>query len=136
MICSNCVHGKPGRREVLLRVRDTARRRLSDMRDGKSTRREVLLECATPLRPGARPADARTAAATVASPTPPALVGGNVAAVAERRLVASLFADLVGFTTFFEGRDAGEEVRELLSRYFEVSSDVVRCWRAPSEVHR
>ncbi|HUK97787.1 MAG TPA: adenylate/guanylate cyclase domain-containing protein [Gaiellaceae bacterium] len=36
----------------------------------------------------------------------------------ERRLVSVLFADLVGFTTLSESRDA-EEVRELLSRYFE-----------------
>ncbi|MGZ4210921.1 MAG: ATP-binding protein, partial [Actinomycetota bacterium] len=39
-------------------------------------------------------------------------------AVAERRLVSVLFADLVGFTSFSEGRDA-EEVRDLLSRYFD-----------------
>ncbi len=39
-------------------------------------------------------------------------------AVAERRLVSVLFADLVGFTTLSEHRDP-EEVRELLSRYFE-----------------
>jgi class 3 adenylate cyclase/tetratricopeptide (TPR) repeat protein len=39
-------------------------------------------------------------------------------AVAERRLVSVLFADLVGFTTISESRDA-EEVRELLSRYFD-----------------
>ncbi|MGZ4241778.1 MAG: ATP-binding protein [Actinomycetota bacterium] len=38
--------------------------------------------------------------------------------MAERRLVSVLFADLVGFTSFSEGRDA-EEVRELLSRYFD-----------------
>src|SRR5579859_5365541 len=37
---------------------------------------------------------------------------------AERRLVTVLFADLVGFTTLSEFRDA-EDVRELLSRYFE-----------------
>ncbi len=37
---------------------------------------------------------------------------------AERRLVTVLFADLVGFTTVSESRDA-EEVRELLTRYFE-----------------
>jgi len=40
------------------------------------------------------------------------------APVAERRLVSILFADLVGFTTLSESRDP-EEVRELLSRYFE-----------------
>ena len=38
--------------------------------------------------------------------------------VAERRLVSVLFADLVGYTTLCEHRDP-EEVRELLSRYFD-----------------
>ncbi|HZU61890.1 MAG TPA: adenylate/guanylate cyclase domain-containing protein, partial [Solirubrobacteraceae bacterium] len=37
---------------------------------------------------------------------------------AERRLVSVLFADLVGFTTLSEHRDP-EEVRDLLSRYFD-----------------
>ena len=45
--------------------------------------------------------------------------------IAERRLVSILFADLVGFTTLAEGRDA-EETRELLARYFELARDVVR----------
>ena len=39
--------------------------------------------------------------------------------VAEIRLVSVLFADLVGFTALSEARDA-EEVRDLLSRYFDV----------------
>jgi class 3 adenylate cyclase len=51
--------------------------------------------------------DAEAAAPVVAAP----------AAKAERRLVSVLFADLVGFTSLSEARDA-EEVRELLSRYF------------------
>ena len=38
--------------------------------------------------------------------------------VSERRLVSVLFADLVGFTTLSEHRDP-EEVRELLSQYFD-----------------
>ena len=46
------------------------------------------------------------------------------APVAERRLVSVLFADLVGFTTLAEGRDA-EDTRELLSRYFDLSRDVI-----------
>ncbi len=53
---------------------------------------------------------------TLAAPTP--------AAVAERRLVSVLFADLVGFTTLAEGRDA-EDTRELLTRYFDLSRDVI-----------
>ena len=44
--------------------------------------------------------------------------------VAERRLVSVLFADLVGFTTLSENRDA-EEVRELLSRYFETARTII-----------
>jgi predicted ATPase/class 3 adenylate cyclase len=43
---------------------------------------------------------------------------------AERRLVSVLFADLVGFTTLSESRDA-EEVRELLSRYFDTARQVI-----------
>jgi predicted ATPase/class 3 adenylate cyclase len=42
----------------------------------------------------------------------------------ERRLVSVLFADLVGFTRMSEAQDA-EEVRELLSRYFELSARVL-----------
>src|SRR6266480_7784422 len=42
----------------------------------------------------------------------------------ERRLVSVLFADLVGFTTLSEARDP-EEVRELLSKYFDVSRQLI-----------
>jgi class 3 adenylate cyclase/tetratricopeptide (TPR) repeat protein len=42
------------------------------------------------------------------------------APISERRLVSVLFADLVGFTTLSESRDP-EEVRELLTRYFETA---------------
>ena len=44
--------------------------------------------------------------------------------VAERRLVSVLFADLVGFTTASEARDA-EDVRELLSRYFDTCRTLI-----------
>src|SRR2546421_3297701 len=59
--------------------------------------------------------------ATVPVATVPAAA---VAPVAERRLVSVLFADLVGFTTASEGRDA-EETRELLTRYFDSSRQIV-----------
>ena len=57
---------------------------------------------------------AREAVLVAPAGEPPA----PTAPVAERRLVSVLFADLVGFTTISESRDA-EGVRELLSRYFE-----------------
>ncbi len=45
-------------------------------------------------------------------------------AEAERRLVSVLFGDLVGFTPLSEDRDP-EEVRELLSRYFDTARQVI-----------
>src|SRR5438552_3334788 len=74
--------------------------------------------CGAPYEPGERfCGDCGTALA--AAPAPAAAVAAPVAtAVAERRLVSVLFADLVGFTTLSESRDP-EEVRALLSRYFD-----------------
>ncbi len=46
------------------------------------------------------------------------------APAAERRLVTVLFADLVGFTSHAEARDP-EDVRELLSRYFELCRTLI-----------
>jgi class 3 adenylate cyclase/tetratricopeptide (TPR) repeat protein len=46
------------------------------------------------------------------------------AAIAERRLVSVLFADLVGFTTIAEDRDP-EQVRELLDGYFQTMREIV-----------
>ena len=53
-----------------------------------------------------------------------ALISLSAVPVAERRLVTALFADLVGFTTLSESRDA-EEVRELLSDYFETCRTLI-----------
>ena len=61
------------------------------------------------------------AAAAVAAPSP------REAPVAERRLVTVLFADLVGFTPLSESRDP-EEVRELLSRYFETTRRLIELY--------
>jgi class 3 adenylate cyclase/tetratricopeptide (TPR) repeat protein len=48
----------------------------------------------------------------------------RAAPVSERRLVSVLFADLVGFTSLSESRDA-EEVREFLTRYFETCRTLI-----------
>jgi class 3 adenylate cyclase/tetratricopeptide (TPR) repeat protein len=70
------------------------------------------LECGTALPaatagPVAQPASAAPAASTV-----------------ERRQVSVLFADLTGFTSFSEKRDA-EDVREMLSDYFDSSRRII-----------
>jgi class 3 adenylate cyclase/tetratricopeptide (TPR) repeat protein len=72
-------------------------------------------ECGAPLTEALAVAPASTAA-----PLAPAS-----AQQAERRLVSVMFADLVGFTTLSEVRDA-EAVRDLLSRYFESASAIVQ----------
>jgi predicted ATPase/class 3 adenylate cyclase len=73
-------------------------------------------ECGSPLS-----ASASTPAVLNAASASAAL---RAAPVAERRLVSVLFADLVGFTTLSESRDA-EEVRELLSRYFDTCRKLI-----------
>jgi class 3 adenylate cyclase/tetratricopeptide (TPR) repeat protein len=70
-----------------------------------------------------------TALAVAAVPSVSApLVRGPAARpgpAAERRLVSVLFMDLVGFTALSESRDP-EEVRELLSRYFDSSRSLIQ----------
>jgi class 3 adenylate cyclase/tetratricopeptide (TPR) repeat protein len=73
-------------------------------------------ECAARLVAGASPS-----ASATSRPVVPTLIA---APIAERRLVSVLFADLVGFTTLAEGRDA-EDIRELLARYFDLARDVI-----------
>ena len=84
-------------------------------------------ECATALGAGAPaatpsagpgPAPAPSAASFAPSTAP------HAAGAAERRLVSVLFIDLVGSTGFAEGRDA-EDVREMLTRYFDLASEVI-----------
>ena len=81
------------------------------LRDIQPARRQVLRRMRDCTEQRGRADDRR----------PPAV---SEPASAERRLVTVLFADLVGFTTLAEGRDA-EDVRELLTAYFELASDVI-----------
>ena len=81
-------------------------------------------ECGTPISGAA--AGQAGAVGTAATRVPaPIAAGGTPAPIAERRLVTVLFADLVGFTSLAEGRDA-EAVRDLLSQYFELASETIR----------
>jgi class 3 adenylate cyclase/tetratricopeptide (TPR) repeat protein len=94
--------------------------------------------CGTPFEAGERfcgecgsalpQAAASTTAGTTTS-SPPSISGSSAPTVAqgatsERRLVSILFADLVGFTPFAEERDS-EDVRETLTRYFELATEVI-----------
>jgi class 3 adenylate cyclase/tetratricopeptide (TPR) repeat protein len=83
-------------------------------------------ECGSALGGSAPPAAA--APRTTATPAGP----GPSATVSERRHVSVLFCDLVGFTSLSESRDA-EDVRELLSRYFELARSVVERYAGTVE---
>ena len=67
--------------------------------------------------------------ATVAAENRPRaqVTSAREAPASERRLVTVLFADLVGFTALSESRDA-EEVRELLSRYFDLCRRLIELY--------
>ncbi len=77
--------------------------------------------CGLGSLPGERFCGACGSALAAVAPSP------AEAPVAERRLVSVLFADLVGFTPLSESRDP-EEVRELLSRYFDTCRRLVELY--------
>ncbi len=85
--------------------------------------------CASPVTPGAKFCpECGTRLGDAPRPVPAAMGEPGpflpVQPETQRRLVSVLFADLVGFTTLAEGRDA-EQVRELLGRYFDLATEVV-----------
>ncbi|HUY23699.1 MAG TPA: adenylate/guanylate cyclase domain-containing protein [Candidatus Saccharimonadales bacterium] len=81
-------------------------------------------ECGAPLTLASGGASLGTTAPTglLLNTTP--LVSSTADDVVELRVVSVLFADLVGFTVLSESRDP-EEVRDLLSRYFDVCRALV-----------
>ena len=118
----------------------TAGRRTGRAQVLRAVRVGLAAACATaaPQEPrhgsaaSARRRSERARAGEVGLPALP-LVGPPVA---ERRLVSVLFADLVGFTTLAEGRDA-EDTRELLTPLLRSARDVDRPLRRHRrEVHR
>jgi class 3 adenylate cyclase/tetratricopeptide (TPR) repeat protein len=79
--------------------------------------------CGAPSESGQRFCDQCGSALAPGTAVPAPAVARDAPA-SERRLVSVLFADLVGFTPLSETRDA-EEVRELLSRYFDSCRRIV-----------
>ncbi len=86
----------------------------------------VCPSCGAEAEPGDAFCGECGAQLTASTDNAPARAEGSAqpAPAAERRLVSVLFADLVGHTSFSEVRDA-EDVRELLSRYFEGARTVI-----------
>jgi class 3 adenylate cyclase len=91
----------------------------------------VCINCSNPLGGDDRfcskcGTDQQAAGAGVASSAASSAQERQVSSptASERRLVSVLFADLVGFTTYSEGRDP-EVVREMLTEYFDRSRAII-----------
>ncbi len=114
MICSNCGTENRAGRKFCIQCGSGLAAACANCGSALEAEARFCGECGTPV--------GRDEAAVSGLMSDPASV--REAPVAERRLVSVLFADLVGFTALAEGRDA-EDTRELLSRYFDLASDIV-----------
>ncbi len=116
MICSNCGTENEAGRKFCIECASRLAAGCPNCGTANPPTAKFCGECATPLT-GA-------VASVSADADPRGADAERGHAVAERRLVSILFADLVGFTPFAEERDA-EDVRDTLSRYFELASEVI-----------
>src|SRR5262245_28598518 len=107
MICPNCATENEQGKKFCTECGTPLARTCPSCGSAISGEEKFCGECGAPLH-----AVPSTPAAT---PAPPA---------SERRLVSVLFADLAGFTSLSESRDH-EEVRELLSRYFDACRTLI-----------
>lgn len=87
---------------------------------GTNLQAATCSSCGAEIVPGARFCSSCGAVQDVVA----ASVAGPAAPVASRRITSVLFGDLVGFTSLSEVRDQ-EEVRELLSRYFDECRQII-----------
>ena len=110
MLCPSCGTTNPEGKKFCIECGTPLALACASCGDTLAGNEKFCGECGAPS-----PARAAAGAATTAAREAPA---------AERRLVSVLFADLVGFTTLSESRDP-EEVRELLSRYFDTCSRLI-----------
>jgi class 3 adenylate cyclase len=115
VICSNC--GTENRPDAKFCLKCGARLALA-CPNGHPVPAGALFcdECGARVGGPAQPAPSSTA--------PPVTPRPEGSPAAERRVVSVLFADLVGFTSFSENRDA-EEVRDLLTRYFDAARKTI-----------
>ncbi len=116
MVCSACGTENPAGRKFCGRCGATLAKVCPSCGSSNEPGFEFCGECGSALGGAVTPA----AHAVAAPAAPPA----GSAPVAEHRLVSVLFVDLVGFTTLSESRDS-EEVRDLLSGYFDACRTVV-----------
>ena len=124
MICPNCGAENPGEKRFCGDCGTSLASDCPNCGAWNPPGKRFCGDCGTALSGGDRPAAADAAAGASGDGPRAGSPRAAPAHEAERKLVSVLFADLVGFTPFAEERDA-EEVRETLSSYFDLASDVI-----------
>src|SRR3954453_21458164 len=119
MTCSNCGTANEPNRKFCLECASPLAVVCPNCGTANPPAAKFCGECATALA-------GRAAAQLQAGTAKPAATATTAATTtaAEGRLVSVLFVDLVGFTPFAEERDA-EDVRDTLTRYFDLARDVI-----------
>ncbi len=118
MVCSNCGESNAPDRKFCGECGAPLARVCAVCGAANAVAAKFCGECGAPM-PTAPVDPAAGAAGSVFAHAQP-----TTTVVAEIRLISVLFADLVGFTALSESRDP-EEVRELLSRYFDVCRGLI-----------
>jgi class 3 adenylate cyclase/tetratricopeptide (TPR) repeat protein len=122
MVCSNCGTENPAGRKFCGACGQPLAIVCPSCGTPNEARFAFCGECGSALAGVGGAVQVAPVGAPVASPGAPlAAVAGPIS---ERRLVSVLFADLVGFTSLSETRDP-DEVRDLLSRYFDSARQIV-----------
>ena len=117
--CANCGFHNSAGKKFCTNCGTALARACANCGSGLDAGERFCGECGTPV------ADVAPAATASSAPAAPAKTPATaVADPGERRFVTVLFADLVGFTPFSEQRDA-EDVRAMLTRYFDRASEIV-----------
>ena len=111
--CGNCGAENPASHAFCSACGTALARSCPSCETANDPENRFCFNCGTSLSPG--PAVERPQSDFAESP---------VEDPGERRLVSVLFADLVGFTTYSEGRDP-EEVRSMLTRFYEKCRDII-----------
>jgi class 3 adenylate cyclase/tetratricopeptide (TPR) repeat protein len=114
--CSNCSAGNPADSRFCGNCGASLAQECSECGHENPAANNFCASCGSLLRPDASAEDTTRS-------RPPA--GETITAdLGERRFVSVLFADLVGFTAYSESRDP-EEVRAMLTRYFDRAQEVI-----------
>ncbi|MGB5381189.1 MAG: adenylate/guanylate cyclase domain-containing protein [Acidimicrobiia bacterium] len=114
--CGNCGSENPEGHAFCSSCGHALARECSSCGTANDPSNRFCFNCGTALTAGApTPAPSSPRVAPAADPVND---GG------ERRLVSVVFADLVGFTAFSEGRDP-EDVRAMLTRYYERCREII-----------